>query len=241
MFAPARRAWTSLSPPTRQFGVPFIVFLVTGTYGLSFLTAGRYELDDERRVRSQIGADPRKPVARTPPVRQHQRRQPRPMGRAWRQTTPSCGSRGGGSGRRHAPAELPVVGRGGRCQRLGGWASGGQVGRGGRAGGRCGAALRGRHGGWLRDAARSASRSVRCLRFPCQKGLLRWGVSAFMLAGPPSIVELPVLVRPAGGAADNNKQPLNEEPFHRGWYDWKGWGATCRHSTSPAGGDLQVH
>lgn len=66
MFAPARRAWTSLSPPTRQFGVPFVVFLVTGTYGLSFLTAGRYELDDERRVRSQIGADPRKPVARTP-------------------------------------------------------------------------------------------------------------------------------------------------------------------------------
>lgn len=62
-----------------------------------------------------------------------------------------------------------------------------------------------------------------------------------MLAGPPSIVELPVLVRPAGGAADSNEQPLNEEPFHRGWYDWKGWGATCRHSTSPGGGDLQVH
>lgn len=66
MFSSARRLWTSLSPPTRQFGIPFITFLVAGTYGLSFLTAGRYELDDERRVRAQIGADPRKPVAQTP-------------------------------------------------------------------------------------------------------------------------------------------------------------------------------
>ncbi|GAB0497067.1 hypothetical protein MMPV_008390 [Pyropia vietnamensis] len=61
MFAPVHRLWTSVSPPTRQFGIPFIAFLVAGTYGLSFLTAGRYELDDERRVRAQIGADPRKP------------------------------------------------------------------------------------------------------------------------------------------------------------------------------------
>jgi len=65
MLAPARRLWTSLSPPTRQFGIPFVTFLVVGTYGLSYLTAGRYELDDERRVRSQIGADARKPVAQT--------------------------------------------------------------------------------------------------------------------------------------------------------------------------------
>ncbi|OSX78643.1 hypothetical protein BU14_0104s0017 [Porphyra umbilicalis] len=65
MLASARRLWTSLSPPTRQFGIPFVTFLVVGTYGLSYLTAGRYELDDERRVRAQIGADARKPVAPT--------------------------------------------------------------------------------------------------------------------------------------------------------------------------------